>query len=285
MIKVEHPGFYTTVQDLGRFDGVAYGVPCSGAMDQEAYARANRILGNPVNAAALECTMQGPKLTFTVMTRFCISGAQMEPLLNDTPISQDTVVTARAGDRLRFSSLSDGIRTYIAIFGGIDTPVVMGSRSMYPGITEISRLTLGMELAVGVSETKISRTAGNRPSKRLSEIPVLDMYPGPEWSLLPDETRQLIGDTLFHISPNNNRMGYQLEETIPNALSQMITSLVLPGTIQLTPSGRLIILMRDAQTTGGYPRIGQLSDEAINILAQSATGQALQLRLVDYTGH
>lgn len=125
------------------------------------------------------------------------------------------------------------------------------------------------------------------PTKYFSKIKNLDFtknelqtYPGPEFENLSSHQKKLLEATKFTISNLNNRMGYQLNELIENNVNPIITSAVLPGTVQLTPGGKLIVLMRDAQTTGGYPRVLQLSDDAINLLAQKKTSDLVSFSII-----
>ena len=106
------------------------------------------------------------------------------------------------------------------------------------------------------------------------------MYKGPEYDLLNKQAKEKLNNINFTISKENSRMGYRLEEHIDNKLGSMLTSSVLPGTIQLTPSGKLIILMRDCQVTGGYPRILQLTEKSINRLSQKSTGDSFSFKIV-----
>ena len=112
------------------------------------------------------------------------------------------------------------------------------------------------------------------------ETTEIDVFKGPEFHLLSKNQQEFLINSQFTISKDNNRMAYQLSEILENNLESIITSLVLPGTVQLTPSGKLIILMRDCQTTGGYPRVLQLKESAISVLAQKLTGNPINFRLI-----
>ena len=110
----------------------------------------------------------------------------------------------------------------------------------------------------------------------------IEVYKGPEFDQLSTKTQSLLLNRIFSISNNNNRMGYQLNELIETTkMEPMLSSIVIPGTVQLTPSGKLIVLMRDCQTTGGYPRVFQLNNDSINRLAQKTTNDKIQFRLID----
>lgn len=283
MIEVIKSGLFSTIQDLGRFGQRKYGVPCSGAMDLLSMRKANAVLGNDEESAVLEMTLVGPSLRFLNQTEICISGANMNPEINDSWIEQDQVISVNANDVLTFGRLESGTRAYLAVRNGFQTEQVLGSRSMYKGITNSSRIadgdTLPIEDKAKVSQKKVSGSKGNAKHLTTSELAV---YRGPEFELLsPSEQKMLLGGD-FTISNNHSRMGYQLSEPMVNQFEPIISSPVIPGTVQLTPMGTIIILMRDAQTTGGYPRIFQLSENAINTVAQKKTNDKISFKLKDY---
>jgi biotin-dependent carboxylase-like uncharacterized protein len=283
MLKVLNSGFYTTIQDTGRFGYRAYGVPVSGAMDSYSSQFANAILGNSNDTALFELTMTGPTLHFLEPTIIAISGANMQPKLNDRPIKMNISISIETDDILSFGRLNGGFRAYIAIKNGVFSETVLGSRSMYQPITSAARImnndTLEYESLVA---TKRTLNANVKYSKDIIENQILDVYKGSEFKTLPIERQNQLLETRFNVSKRNSRMAYQLEPTFENNLKSILTAPVLPGTVQLTPSGQLIVLMRDCQTTGGYPRILQLTEKAIHILSQKTTGNSIKIRLKDW---
>jgi biotin-dependent carboxylase-like uncharacterized protein len=281
MIKVLHPGFYSTVQDLGRKEYQHLGVPFSGVMDQEASRIANAILGNDEECAVLEITMLGPKLEFDCQTVISITGADLQPKLNGEEIRSYTSVNIKTGDILSFGRLSNGFRAYMAVSGGFQTEKILGSRSMYKGLTEEFQLKKGDVLNL-IPNNQLSKKYATIKFKNSQNYENISVYKGPEFEHLNAEQINQLFEQKFTISKENNRMAYQLNELIGNSLTEIITSLVMPGTIQLTSLGKLIILMRDCQTTGGYPRILQLSEHSINVLAQKKVGDTIKFKLIDY---
>jgi len=283
MLKVLNSGFYTTIQDTGRFGYRAYGVPLSGVMDSYSSQFANAILGNANDTALLELTMTGPTLHFLEPTIIAISGANMQPKLNDRPIKMNISISIETDDILSFGRLNGGFRAYMAIKNGVLSETVLGSRSMYQPITSAARImnndTLEYESLVA---TKGRLNANVKYRKDIIENQILDVYKGPEFNTLPIERQNQLLETRFNVSKHNSRMAYQLEPTFENNLKSILTAPVLPGTVQLTPSGQLIVLMRDCQTTGGYPRILQLTEKAIHILSQKTTGNSIKIRLKDW---
>ena len=280
MIEVITPGFYTTVQDLGRVGYHDYGVPYSGVMDVQSSKIANALLGNEENDAVLEITMTGPKLKFKTNTRISITGADISPQLNGKPIVLNKSIDIIADDVLSFGRLKYGFRAYLAVYRGFQTEMVMCSRSMYKNITTTSAIEKGDELSV-LSLDKHTKSANTtlKIKKNHFETTTLQVYKGPEFSNLSKAQQKQLFTETFTVSKNNNRMGYQLENIIQNNLKPIITSLVQPGTIQLPPSGQLIVLMRDGQTAGGYPRVLQLTENSINKLSQKRTGYTFTFQL------
>ena len=281
MIKVLNPGFYSTIQDFGRKGFQQYGVPYSGVMDAYSAALANHILCNNEDAAVIEMTMVGAKLQFHCDTWICISGADMSPKLNGNQIQLNKSIKVLSKDVLTFGKSSQGFRSYLAVSGGFKTEVVMHSQSMYKGITSEFKLSKNNELNIieNNSFTDVKNALVKVNSNHFS-IDKIDVFKGPEFELLPKIQQEFLLIRKFTISKDNNRMGYQLSELLENNLEPIITSAVLPGTVQLTPSGKLIVLMRDCQTTGGYPRVLQLKETAINVLAQKFTGSTISFKLV-----
>ncbi len=280
MLKVIKSGFYTTIQDTGRFGHSAYGVPVSGAMDSYSSQFANAILGNANDAALLEITMTGPTLHFLEPTIIAISGANFQPKLNDSPIKMNISISIKTNDIVSFGRVVCGFRAYIAIKNGFLSKTVLGSRSMYKPITSTSRVMNNDTLNYNsIANNQRTLNATVKYNKDIFENRILDVYKGPEFKSLPIEKKNKLLETSFSVSKRNSRMAYQLEPAFENNLEPILTAPVLPGTIQLTPSGQLIVLMRDCQTTGGYPRVLQLTEKAINILSQKTTGNTLKFRL------
>jgi len=281
MIKVLHPGFYSTIQDSGRIGFQQYGVPYSGVMDIYSAALANHTLGNQESASVIEMTMTGATLQFYCDTYICISGADMVAKINDTNIMLNKSIKIISGDKLTFGKLKKGFRSYLAVSGGFKTETIMNSQSMYKGITTQSRISKNDELKINSNTYYIdNKHALIKVNNELYFNDKIEVFKGPEFELLSKNQQEFLFQMTFTISKDNNRMAYQLLETLDNSLEPIITSAVLPGTVQLTPSGKLIVLMRDCQTTGGYPRVLQLKESAINILAQKFTGNVINFKLV-----
>ncbi|MAT90386.1 MAG: allophanate hydrolase [Flavobacteriaceae bacterium] len=277
MIEVLHPGLWTSIQDKGRYGYRKIGVPLSGAMDQVAAAAANKILDNDPNAAVLECTFMGPKLRFHHETCVAMTGAPFPMTLNGTPLQNKTLHRINSGDTLTFGTTQQGRYGYLAVKGGITTEVIMGSRSQYPGITKRVRLQKGDQLSIGIDGTLQEEPVYQ--FEMPSEAMVIPATPGPEFGLLSAEAQRQLTEQWFPIHPQSNRMAFVLESEKPIRVPEIITGPVQPGTVQITPSGRCMVLMRDCQTTGGYGRVLQLPESSINTLSQVQPKSKIRFQL------
>ena len=279
MIKVLKEGLFTTIQDIGRFGYKNIGVPVSGSMDQTSAKLANLLLGNDESSAVLEMTLVGPTLEFMNDTYISITGADMDPSLNKQKVLQNKPLFVNKGDILYLSHSSNGMRSYLGIKGGFNSEKKLGSKSFYRGITKREKLIKNDKIKfakVTSSPMKINKSINDFKINRKNKI---NVFKGPEFDLLDSNSKDIIFNTDFTIGINN-RMGYNLVEPIENSISSIISSPVMPGTVQLTPSGRLIILCRDCQTSGGYPRVLQLDKSSMDSLSQKTIGETIKLKLV-----
>lgn len=282
MIKILKSGLHTSLQDAGRFGYRHLGVPVSGFMDAFSAQLANSILANDINEAVLEMTMIGAEIQFLEPTQFVISGADMSPSLDGNLIDNNKVYSADNNTILKFGQLKLGLRAYLAVKGGFTSDIILGSQSFYKPLTSNAKIANGDTVSFKTYSTK---SISNR---QFSKLKVLDfsseeilIHKGPEFDMLNDKTKALLLSTRFQVSGLYNRMAYQLLPRIENGLQPIFTSAVLPGTVQLTPSGKLIVLMRDCQTTGGYPRVLQLTERAINLLSQKKERDYIFFRIID----
>ncbi|MFD0797451.1 biotin-dependent carboxyltransferase family protein [Maribacter chungangensis] len=279
MLKVLKSGFFTSVQDLGRFHYRNKGVPVSGAMDQLSVFKANTLLENDPTDAVLEITMTGPTLLFEEPTYIAMSGSEMSVTLNNEPVKNYKVYQIDVGDILSYGNLEAGFRGYLAVKGGFKSKSVYGSRSFYKPLTSANRLMDGDVVPFEYNNVFKPKISEIKVDSFLNET-VLEVHKAPEFDLLTNKQLERLFSGEFPVAKENNRMAYQLNELITGHQISMLTSATLPGTVQFTPAGKLIILMKDGQTTGGYPRILQLSDKAIAILAQKRAGAVVSFKLV-----
>jgi biotin-dependent carboxylase-like uncharacterized protein len=278
MIKVKRAGFFSSIQDKGRYGFRHIGVPVSGVMDSYSASIANNLLENPENAALLEITMTGPSLEFAENTFLALSGADISARINEQPIRINEVHQVKKGDILSFGKLLHGLRAYLAVKNGFVTPRVLESRSYYKPVTPRDTIMDLMELPAEEHSAFEAKISSVTPEPFHKEY-VLDVYRGPEYSMLEDKQLEALFGKEFTIAKENNRMAYQLQQVITGHNRTMITSATIPGTVQFTPGGKLIVLMKDGQTTGGYPRVLQLSGTAICILAQKKFGDNVKFHL------
>ena len=276
MIKFISKGLYTTIQDDGRFGYRNIGVPSSGYMDRESAQTANLIIDNPINNPVIEATLIGPTIKFEKSTFICITGSDFNPMLNESRISLYTPLKVNKGDILKINNSSIGSRCYISIKGGIKVDKVLGSKSYYPQISDSSIIEKGDEFKF---ETNNSEPNYKLINQKFELNKNLKVFKGPEFNSLNKGSINKIIDQEFSIGINN-RMAYNLKEKIQAGTSSIISSPVIPGTVQLTPSGHMIILHRDCQTTGGYPRILQLDEKSLNNLAQLRIGDKIKFEIV-----
>ena len=276
MIKFISKGLYTTIQDDGRFGYRNIGVPSSGYMDRESAQTANLIIDNPINNPVIEATLIGPTIKFEKSTFICITGSDFNPMLNESRISLYTPVKVNKGDILKINNSSIGSRCYISIKGGIKVDKFLGSKSYYPQITDSSIIEKGDEFKF---ETNNSEPNYKLINQKFELNKNLKVFKGPEFNSLNKGSINKIIDQEFSIGINN-RMAYNLKEKIQAGTTSIISSPVIPGTVQLTPSGQMIILHRDCQTTGGYARILQLDEKSLNNLAQLRIGDKIKFEIV-----
>lgn len=268
MLEIIDKGIFTTIQDNGRNQLRDAGIPVGGAMDGHAFRLANHLLGNPENEAAIEFMYKGPTIKFHRATTITLTGADFNPKLNDQSIRNGTRVKVKPGDVLQTGSTRDGVYGYLGVSGGFLLSPKFNSRSYYPEICNDSLLKNGRKVHYFgrlISSNQHAKVGRYSPKY---EKNALDVYKGPEFKNLPAEQQQILTEKEFKISSSSNRMSVQLEHDYNLGIKDILTAPVQPGVVQLTPAGKLIVLMQDAQTTGGYARVFILSEEAQHILAQ-----------------
>ncbi|MBJ2155495.1 biotin-dependent carboxyltransferase family protein [Variovorax sp. IB41] len=304
MIVVQKPGLLASVQDLGRHGHRQLGICPGGALDVLALTLANRLVGNADSAAGLELTMGGCELRFETDTRIALAGDDFGAQLDGVPLWPCWSVPVAAGQVLKLQGANAsgakkaGLRSWLAIAGGIDVTPVLGSRSTDLkagfGGHEGRALRKGDKLPLGASRLDAAQRTrkpfGLRgpdwgPDEADAAI-ALRVLPGPEFELFTLAAREVLWGDRWRITSQSNRMGSRLAgtELKRKRAGDMLSSGVIPGTIQVPPSGQPIILMGDAQTTGGYPRIGVVIRADLWKLAQAPLNGKLRLVQVDIAG-
>ena len=284
-LVIQTPGAMTTVQDLGRWGSQAIGMPVSGAMDAPALIRGNILLGNPDNSAALEITMMGPAVTFQDGSgAIAITGADLKPKLNGHEVSCWTVHEVKSGDVLTFTGpCGKGLRAYLCVSGGIDVPVVMGSRSTYlkAGIGGLDgrKLQKGDELITGDPGTYTPGMSCPESLRPDYSHGALRTVLGPQDDHFKPEGIKTFFTAEYKLSASSDRMGSRLEgdKTIEHVKGPDIISDAIPmGAVQIPGQGLPIVMMADRQTTGGYVKIGVVHALDVARLAQYMPGDAVR---------
>jgi len=280
-ILILSEGLHTSIQDLGRKGYRSYGVPISGAMDKYSAILANKLLNNDEKLPVMEMTLMGPKILFEDHSLIVVTGADMSPELNGEAVKMNFVYEVKTSDVLSFGALKTGARSYLGVKGGFQTENKLKSFSYYDGITSKEKVQKGDRLRIASYDADLQATSSKIKVKSAHfNEKKLEVTKGPEFNRLTKKHRELLFSKEFKIDAHHNRMGYQLKNKFPPIKNDgIITSTTIPGTVQLTPSGKLIIMMRDCPTTGGYPRILQLTDIAINQLAQKKENDVLEFDL------
>lgn len=281
-IEVLSTGLLDTLQDEGRPGYQSQGVPLGGAMDRESAALANQLVGNPLGTPVVESTLLGPRLRFHSPAQIALTGARAQPKLDGQPIPTYTTVTVAPGSVLNIGGMQQGCRTYLAIRGSWLIRKWLGSCSPPPYqsglLTPESCLQPGQRWHIRALAPISARTIA--PLKQPGFPPIRDIkvFTGPEWEAFSLAATEHFRNQIFTISKDANRMGLRLQENLPNAdrLPSLLSSAVLPGTVQVPPSGQPILLMADAQTTGGYPRLAQVSANDLPVLAQCRPGDQIR---------
>ena len=280
-IKVIDPGFYTSIQDNGRYGYRSMGFPVSGPMDKNSYVTANKLVGNLNNEAVLETTLKGPKLLFSGPCFVAVCGAMTSVFKNKKNMELNKPFFCDLGDVLEIGVVEKGFRNYISFSRGICQEKIFKSHSQYYPITENATIKKGQNIdfsnPINLEKMFIKKIELNN----LIFNGELEVFQGPYWNNLDNELKSKILNTEFEIG-SNDRMAYRLSGVnIGNKISSLSAS-VMPGTVQLTPKGDLIIVMRDGQVTGGYPRILQLTENSQSVLSQFRTGKLISFKISEY---
>ncbi len=273
MIEILQGGFLSTVQDSGRYGYREYGVPISGAMDLYALRVANILVGNSEGAAGIEVTLGGLKLRCTRDMLIAITGGDLSPQISNESIPMWTALWMRKGDILTFTCLRSGFRAYSAVKGGIDAPFVMNSYS--PLITAIdAALKPGDKLAIGeksaVRMVKLQPLPGQYVPgcKDKKEVRVVL---GPQDDYFTSEALEVFLNSEYIVSAQSSRQGYRLEGPVlkHTRSADVHSEGCWPGAVQVPGDGLPIILLADAQTTGGYPKIASVISADLDTMGQA----------------
>ena len=285
-IKVLKPGLSTTVQDLGRPGYYNIGIPLSGGMDRYALAAANLLVGNSQGAAVLEAVFMGPELTFTEDATVAVTGAELPPKVNGDARPTWTSFKVKKGQTLSFDFLKKGARAYIAVSGGIDVPVVLGSRSTYTlgalGGFKGRKLEAGDKLPVAKGRAaKEGRSVPEKLRRMPGQPAELRMVPGLYWHRLTEAAGQHFFEDIWKVAPEADRIGYRFRggrpmEFVPREPpfgagsdpSNIVDACYPYGSIQIPGGTEPIVLHRDAVSGGGYFMVGTVISADMDLIGQ-----------------
>ena len=280
-LEVLEPGLLTTIQDHGRPGWRRAGVSGSGPMDGPALRAANLAVGNAAGAAALECTVAGPRLRFLATTRFALAGGDLSAVLHRDdlgawPVPLGVAVLARAGNVLAFGARRSGSRTYVAFAGGIDVPPALGSRStdLTAGFGGLGGRALrgGDLIALGRPGAGAGHDAAVPAVTVTGQVRVIlgpqDDHFGPE------ALAAFLGEP-YTLAAESDRVGCRLQgpRLSHRGLAEIVTDGMVPGCIQVPPDGQPIVMMAGGPTTGGYPKIATVVSADLPALAQLLPGE------------
>ena len=286
-IRIVNPGLSTTVQDLGRPGYYNIGIPLSGGMDRFALRVANMLVGNDENAAVLEAVFLGPEIEFTSDAIVAVTGAELPPKVDGKVQPTWTSFPIKKGQVLSFDYLKKGARAYIAVAGGIDVPVVLGSRSTYTlgalGGLEGRKLQKGDDLGV-LKLGKPAKSGATVPAmlRRLpSENVELRTLPGLYWHRITEQSGRNFFEDSWKVAPEADRIGYRFRggrplEFVPRKQpfgagsdpSNIVDACYPYGSVQVPGGTEPIVLHRDAVSGGGYMMVGTVISADMDLIGQ-----------------
>lgn len=293
------PGWQTSVQDSGRRGHAALGVGTSGAMDAPALRIANLLVGNAESAAALEITLRGPTLRFDTDATIALCGAPLDAYVGERALPMWRPLRVAAGAELRLGATRLGAYAYLAVAGGIDGDVLLGSHSVDINAGLGCALAAGDTLLIGARISHVELHAlGSRSENQNVAASLWSVDPRPWFDPHPDHpinvvvgahhtqlgaaAQRALFASAYRVGADSNRVGYRLEGTrlaLREPL-EIVSAGVVPGTVQLPPSGDPIVLMSEAPTCGGYPRIGHVIAVDLPRLAQRRPGDRVRFASV-----
>lgn len=276
MLDILQAGPLTTVQDLGRPGWRHLGLPVGGAMDTGALQRANLLVGNAPGAAAIELCAGPLRLGLQRDAWLALQGAAFEPRVDGRPQPLQGRFPVRAGQEVVLQGPLAGQFAVLAVDGGVDLPPQLGARGTLlrgaVGGLEGRALRAGDRLLLGPARS----LQGRRGLAQPTDPSVLGLLPGPELEELDDASRQRLWQGPWRVGPHSDRMGLRLAgPALRRQGLELLSHAVMPGLVQLPPDGQPIVLAADAQTTGGYPRLGQVIAADLWKLAQLRPGDPL----------
>ncbi len=285
-LRVIKPGALSLIQDTGRWGFQHYGLSPGGAMDEHAARWANKLLANPPHAALLEITLGNVELEAEIACLIAITGARQPISVNNQPVRNWTSVQLHPGDRLKIGFANSGQRSYLAVAGGFQLAGNFGS------VATVQREQIGAFSGQPISKADLLPCQPSRPERPVRSVP---------WRFIPDYDQPLtlrviagyLADQFnpqalktfyasdYSLSSDSNRMGFRLSgATLDSGLSGLLSEGISYGAIQIPPDGQPIILLKDRQTLGGYPKLGTLLPLDAFRLSQCRPGTVLRFEMI-----
>jgi biotin-dependent carboxylase-like uncharacterized protein len=287
VIRIVDGGPLTTVQDPGRTGHLRYGIPPSGPMDRDAFVVANRLVGNPDGAAAVECAFSGPRFEVDRPCAIAVTGADMTVTVRGERAARGRTIPLRAGDQVRLGAARGAVFTYVAFSGGIDVPSVLGSRATYTrgrlGGFAGRALRKGDALSVfDAPLPPVRRVVEPEDADAGLEVTVRVVL-GPEADRFTEDGLQTFLSSAYEMLPQSDRMGARLRgPRIAHVRGHDIVSNgIALGTVQVPGDGQPIVLLLDRQSAGGYTKIATVCSFDIGRLAQQKPGRHVRFQAID----
>lgn len=281
-VRVVDPGPLTTVQDLGRRGWAHLGVPRAGAVDRAAAALANRLVGNAPEAALLETTMGGVVLETLSAVTLAVTGAECDVLVGEVHARAGAALTVRRGTTVRVGPARRGARSYVALRGGLEVDPVLGSRSTDTlAWVGPPRPGAGDVLPVGREGGEVP--AGEAwPAGDLGSPLVLRIMRGPRADWLPDAQWAALDGSSLTVGAHSDRVGLRLHgASLERREGEVPSEGIVLGSVQLPPSGELVVFLADHPTTGGYPLVGVVDDRDLDRCGQLRPGEQVVVRVME----
>jgi biotin-dependent carboxylase-like uncharacterized protein len=286
-IRFIKAGLQTSLQDLGRAGFRRYGIPNNGALDPVSLQIANWLVSKPLNSACLEITQAGPVIEFTQDMAIAVTGAHFELSIDDIPVDMHQTLLVNKGEQLTFGKLVNGARAYLAFAAEPDLPIIMNSFS-----TNLMANFGGFEGRAFNNNDTLNLNNFFMPEAKETpkelQLQFGDNYQirfikGREWSCFSQDMQQQFLQTAYQVTSQSNRMGMRLKGSALKTEKplSMTTAPITPGTIQMPTDGQPIITLADGQTTGGYPRVGQVITADLPVIGQLKANDSISFQEID----
>jgi biotin-dependent carboxylase-like uncharacterized protein len=285
-LRIIEPGPQTTVQDLGRSGQLRYGIPPSGPMDRSAFVLANRLVGNPDDAAGLECAFTGPRFEIDGPSAIAVTGAEVPVTVNGQPAPRWATILLAPGDVVKIGTARIGVRAYVAVAGGLDVPPVLGSRATYLrgrlGGLDGRGLRAGDRLRALPAAQPPARQVRPEAVPAFAGEPTIRVVLGPQADRFTEEGIAAFLRGSYEMLAESDRMGARLRgPRIAHARGHdIISDGTALGSIQVPGDGQPIVLLVDRQSTGGYTKVATVCSFDIGRLGQVKPGGRLRFRAI-----